>query len=476
VQKNICCDWRSFAEALIDHIQRDQTLIVGSNSLQELCTLLRLSGMYTASMLDKTPFAAAQVFASTIACPAVRYIERYPRIPNVVAVALVVPRGSLRIFDPTNIDRFGTPGLHMAVHCSGIYENSFFSIHLCFGKLEVDEGQHVGVIEEDERGWQGQSDLIAICFAPAFQFLIGRGADVHVALVLNSSAANYHFIPILRPSMRVYDTSITNRQNLHLLRALPGDPDKPTGALQEAYQQLECPKATTLALCRDQRLERLAFRANFTDEIESRDLQNQDLKVKVVQEEPCAMRVTFGSHSQVLAFPFPVDGACSKIEIARKRSWIEVTVPLSSPTRSHGHSMRLFPVNSAGGSLNCWGLGRVNLTKQPIMPLSTARRYLSGFLGMTLSEAEHKSRQNPSAATNSTRVLFELKESLAAIMLTFIGQGKGAKESSRRFNALRLAKDNNSELLIFANSLRHDGDSGSVCLDADVVPLTASDN
>ncbi|KAK1021637.1 hypothetical protein LTS16_026362, partial [Friedmanniomyces endolithicus] len=27
VQKNICCDWRSFAEALIDHIQRDQTLI-----------------------------------------------------------------------------------------------------------------------------------------------------------------------------------------------------------------------------------------------------------------------------------------------------------------------------------------------------------------------------------------------------------------------------------------------------------------
>ena len=138
--------------------------------------------------------------------------------------------------------------------------------------------------------------------------------------------------------------------------------------------------------------------------------------------------------------------------------------------------MRLFPVNSAGGSLNCWGLGRVNLTKQPIMPLSTARRYLSGFLGMTLSEAEHKSRQNPSAATNSTRVLFELKESLAAIMLTFIGQGKGAKESSRRFNALRLAKDNTSELLIFANSLRHDGDSGSVCLDADVVPLTASDN
>ncbi len=55
VQQNIWCDRRSFADALIDHIQRDQTLIVGSNSLQELCTLLHLSGFCTASMLDKTP-------------------------------------------------------------------------------------------------------------------------------------------------------------------------------------------------------------------------------------------------------------------------------------------------------------------------------------------------------------------------------------------------------------------------------------
>ncbi|KAK0839090.1 hypothetical protein LTS02_017590 [Friedmanniomyces endolithicus] len=107
-QKSICCDWRSFTEALIDHIQRDQTLI-------ELCTLLHLYGMHTASMLDKTPFAAAQGFASAIACPAVSSIERYPTLPNVVAVALVIPRDSLRIFDPINIDRFGTPGLHIVL-------------------------------------------------------------------------------------------------------------------------------------------------------------------------------------------------------------------------------------------------------------------------------------------------------------------------------------------------------------------------
>ncbi|KAK0362937.1 hypothetical protein LTR94_017331 [Friedmanniomyces endolithicus] len=410
-QKNICCDLRSFTEALTDHIQRDQTLIVGSNSLQELCTLLHLSGMHTASMLDKTPFAAAQGLASAITCPA-------------------------------------------------------------FGSLEVDEGQHVGIIKEDEKGWQGHSDLIAICLASAFQFLIGRGADVHVALVLNSSVADYHFVPILGPSMRVYDTSITDRQNLHLLRTLPGDAEGPASVLQEPPQQLECPKTIPLALCRDQSLDRLTIRTKFTDELESRDLQNQKLKVKIVQEGPCAMRITFGTHSQVLAFPFPVDGAYSKTTIVRRKSWIEVTVPLSSPIGSHGYNMRPFPVISAGGYLNCWGLGRFNLAKQPILPLSTARRYLSGFLGMTLSEAEHKTRQNPSAVTDSTRVLLELKESLAAIMLSFIGQGNKAKDVTRRYSAFRLAKDNDSDLLIFANSLRHDRDSGSVCLDAYVVPLT----
>lgn len=204
-RENIRCDWRGFSEALIDHIQRDQTLIVGSNSLQELCTLLHLSGIYTTSMLSKSPGGAAQDFAMATACPVVRSIDRYPGIPVVVAVALVVPRGTLQVFDLENLDRFGTPGLHMAIHCPGTFENSFFSVHLCFGELKVDEGQHVGVIEEDERGWQGRSDLIATCLAPSFHLLIGGGSDVHVALVITSSAANSHFLPILGPTLRVYD-------------------------------------------------------------------------------------------------------------------------------------------------------------------------------------------------------------------------------------------------------------------------------
>ncbi|KAK0951022.1 hypothetical protein LTR91_025257 [Friedmanniomyces endolithicus] len=464
-RENIRCDWRGFSEALIDHIQRDQTLIVGSNSLQELCTLLHLSGIYTTSMLSKSPGGAAQDFAMATACPVVRSIDRYPGIPVVVAVALVVPRGTLQVFDLENLDRFGTPGLHMAIHCPGTFENSFFSVHLCFGELKVDEGQHVGVIEEDERGWQGRSDLIATFLAPSFHLLIGGGSDVHVALVITSSAANSHFLPILGPTLR-------DCQNLHLLRALPGIPEAPIDTTREARQRSQVLKNISMAICRDQRPERLTLRACFAGKIESRDLQDPNHKVQAVQVGPCTMSVRFASHSRVLAFPFPVDGSCSRTRIARKQAWIEVTVTWSLADRSHGYSLRPFPVIFVDGRPNCLGLGRVDLAKQPIMPPSTARNCSSGFLGMTLSEGEHSSRRNLSAAASSTRVLFELKESLAAIMLTFTGQGKGPKEKISTYNAFRLARDDNSDLLIFVNALRHDKDSGSVCLDAHVVPLT----
>lgn len=471
-RENIRCDWRDFSEALIDHIQRDQTLIVGSNSLQELCMLLHLSGIHTASVLDKSPSVAAQDLTTATACPVVCSIERYPEMPVIVAVALVVPRACLRVFDLDKLDRFGTPSLHMAIHCPGVFENSFFSVHTCFGELKVDEKRHVGVIEEDETGWAGGADLVAICLAPSFQFLLGDGCIVHVALGLNPSAENSYFSPILGPHLRIYDTTVQDRQQLHLLRALPGHVREEDQVECEHPRRIPAAREIPSAVSRNGHPERLTLRYFCTDENERKILEDPKAVVHVVQESPCAMRVEFASQSRALAFPFPVDGSCSRTRIARKQGWVEVTVRLSFADRSHGYSISPFPVVFVDGLPHCFGLSRVDLSRQPVMPPSTAWKYLSSFLGMTLSEEEHKSRQSPSAVAPSTRIMFELKESLAAIILGFIGQGKGSKEKTQAYNAFQLARDGNSDLLIFASALRHDMDSGSVCLDAYVVPLT----
>ncbi len=115
-----------------------------------------------------------------------------------------------------------------------------------------------------------------------------------------------------------------------------------------------------------------------------------------------------------------------------------------------------------------WAMGRSNLDKSPIAThMSLAN--LSAFMGMTLSAIERDVQPSPSERTKFSRSLFELKESLAAIFTSFASKDNS---SGRKWQAFRLVVQNDSDTLIFANTLRHDKDSGSICLDAHVVPLT----
>lgn len=47
--------------------------------------------------------------------------------------------------------------------------------------------------------------------------------------------------------------------------------------------------------------------------------------VTVVQASSCAVSVNCGDFNQVLAFPFPIDGSRSKLRIARKSFYVEVS-------------------------------------------------------------------------------------------------------------------------------------------------------
>lgn len=117
-----------------------------------------------------------------------------------------------------------------------------------------------------------------------------------------------------------------------------------------------------------------------------------------------------------------------------------------------------------------WGMGRINLAESPIVAADMSLDTLSAFLGMTLS-AKEKDFQGaePSQGSNFSRSLFDMKESLALLFTSFACKHRS---SGRKYQAFRLAVDNDSDTLIFANALRHDQDSGSICLDAHVVPLT----
>ena len=169
-------------------------------------------------------------------------------------------------------------------------------------------------------------------------------------------------------------------------------------------------------------------------------------------------------------FPYPIDGARSKTRIARKQLWIELIVPVSSMAQAGGYSTNPFPVISHRGETSPWGMGRVDISRQAIIPRHAPLWGLSGYLNMTLSKAEFQSREAQGASQSATSPLSQVKESISILFLSAVSQNLSA--GRRRCYGFRLAVEGDSDLLLFVNSLRHDSSSGSILLDAFVVPLT----
>ncbi|PPJ57989.1 hypothetical protein CBER1_11867 [Cercospora berteroae] len=414
------------------------------------------------------PRAAAMTHLTPETSYNIGFHATWLEMPSIVAVALIVPNVRLHVFTSADRRRMGTPGLHLAVYNDKMFENSFHAIHACFGKLIIAEDSRIAMIDEDALGWGGHSELIVTSLVPTFQFLVGCKGETRAALVINSSGANTYFIPILGPHLRVFDTSIDNQQNFHILETLPGVRQQQKNSVLRAPYVCRTDEPVICTITKEGRLELLTLREQFTNNSERGHLQNGS-EVLTFQESPCTVTLKLGSKYRRLQFPFPIDGSHSRTRIARKQLWIEVIVPISLASDPNGYELRPFPVISDKSQYISWSLGRINLDKSPMMshmPLKT----LSGFMAMTLSAREQEAQPRPANGMELSRSLFEMKESLTALFTNFACEDNS---SGRKWQAFRLVVQNDSDTLIFANALKHDKDSGSICLDAHVVPLTA---
>ena len=395
-------------------------------------------------------------------------------LPNILHIALVVPRTRLGVFTRERSNSIGTPGLHGSVYNGALFENSFYAIDLCFGKLARQKEGHVSVVE-DPRGWYGTSDLIATWAAPSFPFLIEGQERTRVALVVNPSLSSAVLAQELGANLRVFDAGLDDGAALYLLRAPLGmsgesvnDP-APSCSLSLSTEPQDTSKCTVSAASDEVRLDLLTIREDYAGSHGAEPLSSGG-RVSVSQAGPCSMTVSLGTFGRTLVFPYPIDGARSKTRIARKQLWIELIVPVSSMARAGGYSMNPFPVISHGPEITPWGMGRVDISQQAIIPRNTPLRELSGYLKMTLSKAEFQSREAQGASQSATSPLMQVKESVTILFLSVVGQNPSAGKT--RCYGFRLAVESDSDLLLFVNSLCHDSSSGSVLLDAFVVPLT----
>ncbi|KAL9040319.1 MAG: hypothetical protein Q9214_004536 [Letrouitia sp. 1 TL-2023] len=474
-------DWEELMPRFLNKIEGDQSLVVGSNSLQELYMHLTVLGVWTNPALTEGPRQLQDKLGLSLrsrSCD--KGILGEVNVPPIVQIVLVVPRARLKPFTNRSPDLVGTPGIHVSVkqHIGQVqYENHFYSFHCCFGKFEFDHAHGTAsTFEEDEKGWLGTADLIIICPVPAFGLLTGPRKGLTVALVLNSNPENMaRFTQILGMMMVVFETNFDDRQRAFVCKDAPKLDSTHSYSMQKQWMEA-CVKKN------QQHLEPLAkmhmgekvislqVRVGFTEGSEESRALASGVAVTITTTSLHTLLVRIGNQlTRHLNFPFPVKGSQSKTRIARKSSWIEVECPLHAVPDIDEFDSWTQIISDAEHNLSLCGMTRINLDIQPLVNVSTKSKispWLSNFLGGALTHAEKDLPLDPGCSPNP---LYDLKQSLGNIFLQFAGMNPQVSKPIRTF---QLANENGCHTTIFANGMRHDLDLGSVVLDAFVIPFT----
>ena len=470
-KSRVLTEWAKCVDVLLQKIENDRSLILGSNNLQELYLHLYMSGLWENPALEVNPRASAIRFGTSRPVTGETGLLQHYDIPSVVYVVLVVPRSKLGVFDEP-LESTGTPGLHISVSQQGMFENCFFGIDCCFGQLKAVPNS-VGVcdLEEDKEGWQGRGNLLAICPVPAFSLLAGPRKGIRVALVVNSTPVyTARYLPKLGLKMEVYGCGLDDEKHLRILREAPGPCESPHDVVSKIYAQPEDPIPTTfLRLDHQGTVRSISIRMLFSKGAgECNSLKNK-ATVEISQLSSCTLALRIGDCSHHLAYPYPIDGSRHKVKIAREMSWVEVEAPIC-PTLIRGNlGFNQWPVVFHASHPVSWSLGRTNINQQPVIPAAGKLDWLRSHLGAVMSvserhsvEAQHQSSEKVSGLTN-------IKESISLISLSFVGHNPDA--SRKKFNGFILTTENSCDTLVFAKSMRHDCNTGSILLDRFVVPL-----
>lgn len=468
-KRNISTDWRECVGTLVDLITNDRSLIIGSNSLQELYMHLHLAGLYHFSMLEANPREHRTYYGDPRPAGEPGVLGQQS-LPGTVHIALVVPRSKLAVFTGRRVDRIGTPGLHLNVR-NHAFDNAFYVIDVFFGRFQSDAIDTANVVE-DSSGWSGTSDMIVTCKVPTWGLLVGRRQDNSVELTVDTSPATSSYVPDLGFRLTVFGATLDSK-NVRILTQAPCT--KPGSVLQTMPTIVDKPSvqtSATVALRRDGTVQSIGVTNDFAPDSEEDCALKSGGLVEVSQISPCVLAVSIGElkNTSKFAFPFPIDGTACKLRIARKSSWIEIKAPPSHALQPGGFNLNPFPVIGQGSGSLAWGMGRVDPDLQPSVKISASTgEFLRPLSNMAMSEGEMvqvKGNQSP----ESIPPMIQLKAMIGHMFVACTGLDSDAP--GIKVQLITLSHDKDYKCLVVVNSLRHDRDTGSVFLDAFLIVTT----
>jgi len=482
VQNRVAVDWNKSMEVFMSLVERNTTLLMGMNYIQELYLHLHLLGLYSVDTF-KPPFTrVGHLQPSTGFCT-------WKDMPPVVCITLRVPRAKLQSITDVPLKKLGTPILHCILQSSGTYfgrqwQNIFSAVQLGFGEITTagsrsDDDFKVN-ISEDVHGWNGSSSLIVSFLAPTWTVLLEPQAATVAFGVQSTPQSTSTFLSSLGMEMNFYKTTLGNEDSVYITKHRPNLSGHASVCKVEnigtvARQRTNQEVVTSLKANVDVetgQISTLVGRFDVLSEKIKSDL-NSGATVETIQISPCVIGIAIGKSSTKfhLAFPVPVLKSRSKCRIARKSAYIEVVAPMADHRYSEGFPQFMYPMFPSKIGPVVWNMPRLNLDCLPIFDTSKKKEleWLTPHTSLMLSSRERRLRESSmgSSAVVHKDARVNLKDSLFSMFMHFTGlQGQQA-----RVFGINNPGDGGIHILVFVSSMRLDLANHTVVLDTAILPL-----
>jgi hypothetical protein len=487
----VATNWNEVISILLGLIESNANIRVGRDYLQEFYLYLHLFGLYSVDALS-SHYNCDEIVGTT------GDLRDWRDMPPVVCVTLKIPREKLSVFTNLDSSKLGTPLIHCIVESSpafstGQRQNLFAAVQLSFGNVTTAGNPHSETFEihiiEDDRGWNGQSPLLASFHCPTWMLLQEpRTTTVAFGVQRTPDSAGL-FMNTLGRSLKVFETYLEDGKQVYVTKTLPnlrgtvsvcGFPDGDV-----AGPEVPNPGARTIISAdvdsSTGRIASLTGRLEILSE-EAQVLLSSGAGVSTISVSPCNFVVIIGNDEFRfnLDFPAPILETKKKTRIARKSSYIEILAPLADSIDwpSFPPSF-IYPVFLDGIAKTpvSWNAPRLNLDTLPILDVSQhdELQWLITHTSLMFSDHESALRTTGRSSSmhtepNSNAVRLSFKSSLFNVFMRFTRLQGGPTEANV-FGINNTETSTGMHLLLIPSTLRLDLGGRTVVLDAAVLPL-----
>ncbi|KAF9476993.1 hypothetical protein BDN70DRAFT_838420 [Pholiota conissans] len=470
VKGSVGVDWKQVMAHLMDLIDAERTLMMGFNNYQDVMCHLYLRNVHVPDVL-------ASGYVETVRTPLDRF-RSWNAVPPIVCIVLKIPRQKLKFLeDMVSGKNIYGPVFQCEILCDGAH-SIFSSIQLTFGTTDVSiiNGEPQVTIKEDQKGWSGNSFLIATFYLPSW-LLTTTPNSTQVGLHIRSTPSSTQFLPILGKRLTVFLTALTDTAHVHVVRHRPNNArELECLRTTPAYSTLTASETTMDVTVKispsGERATHLIVRKDITDPIAARLLASGS-EVSVSPVADSILRVAFGSHSYRFVYPFAVQVKQLKTRIARKSSYIEIEAPIRQDFSDFRNlSLNPFPVSYDNKQINLLNIHYLNLDILPVLSLPGKEKdlqWVSVHSGMMFSPAEKEAQQR--IIQGERNALVNLKETIGHIVLNYAGLQLVTPKGWSNIFSLKDPHPGSAHALLFVNAMKFDLASHTVVVEACVVPL-----